>query len=266
MPRQHLLSDIVARFPLYGQNLVALAQGLAREGTPLGMVDVGANIGDSAAQVLAAVDAQILCVEGDRFWLPFLNRNVGGDQRVSVLPALLVVDDAAAMDEVRAVRTGGTTSFQTSDRSGQDEPMPTLFVSQLPPLKAPVRLVKSDTDGYDARLIPALARRFAESTPVLFFEFDPELSERAGDPDVVRVWSQLEALGYDDVVVWDNFGDVLGRTVIAELPDLMTEFDRPVNDRGWHYWDVAAAHRDDDAGAAVLRDLAGAAGRLGGQS
>src|SRR6478609_8505601 len=93
LPWSHRLPDYAERFPAYGQNLVAVAEAVARDEVgPFVMVDVGANVGDSALQVLAKVDARVLCVEGDEYWLDYLHRNVDGEPRVRIVPALVLPD------------------------------------------------------------------------------------------------------------------------------------------------------------------------------
>jgi FkbM family methyltransferase len=77
----------------------------------LTVLDVGANVGDSALQILDAVDARILCVEGDDFYLDFLDLNVGEDPRVTIVAALLSSEEPQESAPMRAVRAGGTSRF-----------------------------------------------------------------------------------------------------------------------------------------------------------
>ena len=74
------------------------------------MVDIGANLGDSALQVLSRTHARVLCVEGDPYWLDFLERMSHGRPDVSIEPALLV-GSSEARTALEAVRGGGTTHF-----------------------------------------------------------------------------------------------------------------------------------------------------------
>jgi FkbM family methyltransferase len=251
MPWSHRLPDYARLFPTYGQNLVDLAVGLGEADKPLGVIDVGANIGDSAAQILAKVDARVLCIEADPEYLPYLERNVGSDDRCVIEFGLLVTDTAEASG-LGAVRKGGTTRFAQNGAGGGAA---ALTVAELPirhPELPPVRLVKSDTDGYDTTLIPALARAYAKSCPVLFFEYDHDLTRKAGKPDPGAVWAELGAAGYSHVGIWDNFGKPIQVLPINEVPARAAVLDTPITDRGYHYWDVAAVHADDHAGKAAL--------------
>jgi hypothetical protein len=117
MPWSHRLPDYAGLFPTYGQNLVDLAVGLGEIDKPLGVIDVGANIGDSAVQILAKVDARVLCVEADPEYLPYLKRNVGSDDRCVIEFGLLVTDTAEASG-LGAVRKGGTTRFTQGGAGG----------------------------------------------------------------------------------------------------------------------------------------------------
>ena len=88
LPWSHRLPDYATHNPNYGQNLVEVARLLA-ETRPLTVMDIGANVGDSALQILHAADGKVLCVEGDTAYLEFLHLNVDNDERtvrLSFLP------------------------------------------------------------------------------------------------------------------------------------------------------------------------------------
>ena len=196
LPWVHRLPDYTAApGSVYGQNLVRLAVLLHTPEAPLHLLDVGANVGDSALQVLAVTPgARVLCVEPDDFYLPFLRRNTAAGP-VVVVPALLLTEaaepGAAAMSPVRR---WGTTTFAAADAPGQTA---TVTVDELVarhPDFASIRLVKSDTDGYDVQLVPALARAYAANRPVLFFEYDLRQTRAAG-LDPVPVWTSSRRWG-----------------------------------------------------------------------
>lgn len=252
MPWSHRLPDYAAHDAAYGANLVDLAALLAADG-PVHVLDVGANIGDSTLLILDRVDARVLAVEADDVFLPFLRHNVDGDARVVVEPSLLLA--APESGAVRSVRVGGTATFVRDDSAGAE--VPALTVDDLHarhPEFEGLRLVKSDTDGYDVSLVPAIARAWSDSRPVLFFEYDERLTRRAAiEPRAV--WDELAALGYEDCVVWDNGGHLLRSTTVADVRALL-DTDYPRDRR--QFWDVAVAHREDEAGRRALDVLASA--------
>ncbi|UDY23622.1 hypothetical protein [Nocardioides sp. Kera G14] len=254
LPWSHRLPDYAAANPAYGQNLVELAALLAKE-EPLTLLDIGANVGDSTLQILHAAGGRALCVEGDPGYLTYLHLNVDGDDRVDVVEALLTVDEIG--EATTAVRSGGTTRFVRGETAG--DAMPSVSATELRgafPAFDRLRLVKSDTDGYDVLLVPAVAEAWSDSPPVLFFEYDPYLIRLAG-LDPAAVWPTLEQLGYVDVAVWDHGGTPMGRFQPGELGARSAELDQIPGDRpaARSYWDVALAHRDDAAGRAALASL-----------
>lgn len=257
MPRSHMLPVYAGVRPNYGQNLVALAAGLAAEGAsdqvPLRVLDIGANIGDSALQILAATDANLLCVEGDPYWAGYLHRNVDGNPRVSV-EAVLLLPDERAHSEMIPVRDHGTTRFVEGAAVGA---LPSSTASDLRrrhPDFDRVRLIKSDTDGLDPVLVPTAARAWADSAPVLFFEFDPELGRKAGNQPN-DLWPELAALGYTRLAIWDNAGDPLGQLDIGDAARQARTLEPKPVELGYHFWDVAACHADDDEAIKVFDQL-----------
>ena len=253
LPWSHRLPDYARTEPEYGQNLPRLAAALAsRDGRPVVSIDVGANVGDSALQMLAAAPVKVLCVEADQVFLDFLHTNVDALDDVAVEPALLLpyADDVS----LAPVRGGGTTRFEPGQSQST---MPTITTAELRtrhPDFDQTRLVKSDTDGYDVSLVPSLARTWADTKPVLFFEYDPELTRLAGH-DPLLVWSELADLGYQHIRVWDNGSRPIGTYPIEEMVERSAVLDEPLETRAYHFWDVAAVHGEDEAGLQAVRDV-----------
>jgi FkbM family methyltransferase len=260
MPWSHALPDYTSLKPGYGQNLVELAAALgASTDAPLQVIDVGANIGDSTRQILARTPARVLAIEGDSYYLDYLRRNVRDHPAVTVAPVLVTT---AADDQARWVpsRHAGTTHFQQVGPATMEaaaESASSLPVAELPrvyPAFDNVRLIKSDTDGYDTSLIPELAATYRESRPVLFFEYDPGLThEVAGEPAGL-IWPKLASLGYDRIGVWTHAGEPLGVHRCAGGAGVI---DRLLADQGRRarYLDVAVVHGADATANDALLSL-----------
>lgn len=257
MPWSHLLPDYAKAKPVYGQNLVELAaalqSGMEPGLGPLTLLDVGANIGDSTAQILARTDARALCVEADPYWIKFLHMNVDGDERVTVEESLLTPtsDDEQS---ARPVRKGGTTRFEATTESA----VPAVSTRELRrrhPEFDRLRLVKSDTDGFEPVLVPAIAETWRDVGPVLFFEFDPSLISLTGHRDVNDIWARLAELGYSRLAIWDNGGDPLGQLDITDAAEQAKVLTRGSHELGYTFWDVAARRADDEAAEAAFDRL-----------
>lgn len=257
MPRSHMLPVYARLRPTYGQNLVELAAGL-KDSAPdetLTVMDVGANIGDSALQMIARTDARVLCVEGDPYWVRYLRANVGSEPNAAVAEVLLAPDDTD-WSAASPVREHGTTRFVSDLAGDRSQPMATAAeLRQKYPEFDQLRLLKSDTDGFDPAIVPAVAQAWRDTRPVLFFEFDPTLARLAGNTHPNKVWDDLIELGYDRLAIWDNAGDPLGQMSIHDAAEHARTLEpRPVQ-YGYHFWDVAACHADDRAARDVFDAL-----------
>ncbi|HEX3460012.1 MAG TPA: FkbM family methyltransferase [Acidimicrobiales bacterium] len=258
LPWAHVLPDFASMRPSYGQNLVELAKGLEAQGgttgEPMKVMDIGANIGDSAAQILAATNSEVLCVEGDPYWANFLRKNLAANPRATIEEALLTPDDVAW--DVSPIRTYGTTRFAQGEANPDALPaLSTRALRDKHPRFANLRLIKSDTDGFDPGLVPAAAEAWMDSAPVLFFEFDPILAKAADNPDPNAMWEKLAKLGYSRLVAWDNTGDPLGQFDIADALRWAGTLEPRPTHLGYDFWDVAACRSDDAAAAASFDAL-----------
>lgn len=249
LPWSHRLPDYVRADPAYGENLLRLAELLSGS-EPLQILDVGANVGDSTLLLLERVDSRVLAVEPDEKFLAFLRHNVAGNDRVEVEDSMLLT--TATTEGYRSVRVGGTAAFVRDDASTGAVPMITVDeLRRRHPDFSGVRLVKSDTDGFDVSLVPAIANVWSDSRPVLFFEYDERLARAAGfDPR--QVWRDLADLGYRDCAVWDNGGHPLARVALDAVDGVLAE-QYPTNPKA--FWDVAVGHRDDAAATAAFDRL-----------
>jgi FkbM family methyltransferase len=259
LPRRHLLPHITKGNSPYAVNLVQLVAKLnAAEGS-VTVLDVGANVGDTALLILGETpSASIVCVEPDPVWLEYLTINTQSLPNVAVEASVLLADAASDVESLTMVHHEVGTS--QVERDGEGDRVSGISMAELVrrhPQLADARLLKSDTDGWDIALVPVMASALAESRPVLFFEFDPRptaLTTPDIDPD--DLWPQLIDLGYEDALVWDNGGWVLGASPVSDLAERSAVLKQPQSVRGYGFWDVAVAHRDDAVGQAVLADLA----------
>jgi FkbM family methyltransferase len=252
LPWSHRLPDYAGGDSPYGQNLVALADLLHDGEDPVVVLDIGANVGDSAVQIAHATDAEVVCVEGDPYYLGFLAANTGGDKRFHLEASLLVPDTNAA--PVRPIRARGTTRFAPSRTAGSAATVTPAQLRERHPCTERLRLVKSDTDGYDVCLVPAIARHWSDRNPVLFFEYDLQLSRLAGF-DPLLVWQELADLGYREVATWGNGGHPLWRSDISSMPRLSAILDAPKGRYEPIYWDVAVVHHEDTIAAEAIASL-----------
>jgi len=98
-------------------------------------------------------------------------------------------------------------------------------------------LIKSDTDGFEARIMAGAARTLDRAHPVLFLEYHPQLLSVSGS-DGLELLGRLREHNYGAVVVYDNFGDAL---CLADLQNvrLFDDLHRYASHRPSFYFDLA---------------------------
>jgi FkbM family methyltransferase len=213
LPMSHPLPHYMRFGPQYGTNVGRLAAHLATDAGECRVIDIGANIGDTAIVVLArAPGASILCIEGDRDYFTLLCRNVAHLPRVTATHRLVVglpEQAGVAIDTKR-----GTGHVVRGAETAAATPTATLpaLLAEFPDF-ADAELFKTDTDGFDFTILAGSLDWLADRRPAVFLEYDPIQSARSAPdgPTGPELLDELAGIGYGPMVVWDNFGYLLGR-------------------------------------------------------
>jgi FkbM family methyltransferase len=209
-PLSHDLPLYQRSFAHYDTALPRLARHLqAARGVPLVVVDVGANIGDSAAALLASPDTRVLAIEGEERFFRLLTANVTANRtpwgdRLTPVHCLLGerAETVAATIDVRR----GTGRLRPSKKVIALRTLADV-VDEHPAFRD-AGLVKIDTDGFDIAILRGARPWLSAARPVLFFEYDPHFW-RPITPDGARVFRELADVGYGHLLAYDNFGWLL---------------------------------------------------------
>lgn len=254
LPRRHGLPYFAGAGSLYAENLVELSRLIREAEGELCLLDIGANVGDSVLLALDRAQGSAVCVEPDPEWLTYLEANVGDKANIAVEPSILLGAEADLGTPLAIVHHAvGTSQVTRADEGGGIPAITTDELLRRHPQLERVRLIKSDTDGYDVLLMPHLVKTFAGSRPVIFFEYDPRPTRIATpELDPKAIWQEIAAAGYEQAVIWDNRGRLITSAPTSSLAALCAVLDQPEKERGYGFWDVAVAHREDRVGLEVL--------------
>jgi len=215
LPLSHELPFYRHDHPRYDRAIGVIA---AEAGGPV--VDIGANVGDTAAEIRSRTGVPILCVEGDDRFFTILKRNA-----LQLEPVELEHAFVEAPAHGRVERGAGTARVVAGDKTLRAKPLAGILEEH--PAFAEPALVKLDTDGMDVPIVLANLEWLSSTKPVLFFEYDPHLG---ATPDV---FERLREIGYRRMDVYENTGELV-RTV--DLPgDIHDEY---VGHGGSRYADV----------------------------
>ncbi|TCC97562.1 FkbM family methyltransferase [Pedobacter hiemivivus] len=241
---EHPIEEYLTQFKYYSRNLSRIAKYLEHKYPNYSIIDVGANIGDTIALFRSeGVDQLIHSIEGDPVYIALLAQNLPLFKGVEVHETFL--GEESKEESIVIDNTRGTANISTG--SGQ-----TTAVVKLDDLVAKnkienIKLLKTDTDGFDFKILRGSFNTIKRDKPVLFFEYDADYLTLQKD-DGLTIFENFKDLGYNKALYYDNFGKFLLSTEISNtllLAQLYAYINRK-SDCAFPYYDVCLFHRDDD--------------------
>jgi FkbM family methyltransferase len=268
LPNDHMLDRYRAQYKLFDRALAEIARAIAGKYPDLTAVDIGANVGDSAALICEHQDVPVLCVEGNPSFLDYLRYNLAGLPRGIELVEGFVGAKSGVIEAASLRKSQGTSSVELDkllapephDRpNAQVVSVRTLseILRSHPRFRSP-RLIKSDTDGSDFDILRSSLDIVATCKAVLFFEYDPTF-RHDGIKAGLELISLLLQIGYRYFLVYDNFGNLM--SFVED--DVLTQFrnltfyvmSHLLSGRQIYYLDVCAfAAEDEDLAVQVYED------------
>jgi FkbM family methyltransferase len=222
LPPEHWLPIRQAELPLYDRYFLRFFGALDIADDGLFIVDVGANVGDTALAISSvAPGAQILCIEGSRYFNGYLGRNIAGRVGVQNLEAFVDIGSP----DMGYESDGSTGHLTTRNEPSIGSSVALVSVHALLTM-APdygIRVWKSDTDGYD---IAILAQNFEQITAVcevIWIEYDP-IGILSSPSDIARFLDLVSSLDRQ-VVIFDNLGHRMLRFPCSQAGDLLQQLE-----------------------------------------
>ncbi|MFO0953213.1 MAG: FkbM family methyltransferase [Isosphaeraceae bacterium] len=220
-------------------------------------VDVGANVGDTAAILRAACPARIICVEGDESVAETLARNAERIGDVAIVRVFL--DERDESRRVNVAKAGWNSTLLPVGSNGHAQASEHGRVVRFSTLdevlgssgvdRAAVKLLKIDTEGFDARVLRGASRVLDEGRPVVLFEYNRENLAALGE-DGLSIFDALRQRGYRTAMFWEAQGRfILGTTldqsgILEDLHDYVGYHDGYLS--AAQYLDVCVFHETDE--------------------
>lgn len=205
----HKLPDIHRDHPLYDRVHMSVAADVLNlvEGVVL---DIGANIGDTAAAFASVSNKKIICFEGEASYFSFLSDNVSRMGANIVAVNSFIDTDSFSGRNYSYVSESGTGKFLQKQPESDVEKREN-FITLDHALSDyvgddKVAIFKTDTDGFDLAILNDF---ISQRDAVLFFEYDVIIT--LGTNKANRWYSffeQLDNRGYT-AIFFDNFGTPL---------------------------------------------------------
>ena len=225
-------------FPNYDKNLGKICQYLKNKyKRNLFVVDVGANVGDT---ILCIGDKEnyYYAVEGEQRYYSLLRKNLS-EYNYELIEGYC--GDKDDNNSFRVNYVDGTGSL-VPEENGKSVGIRTMD-SILSGVAMTTDFIKIDTDGFDFAIIRGMEKTLIKDRPVLYFEWTaPELMHN--NEDLLSAFVQLNGIGYNRGLIFDNFGNFLC-TIETQNLVLLRQLIEYSLDSGIYY-DVCLFHESND--------------------
>jgi FkbM family methyltransferase len=244
IPFSHQLPFILKNYPLYSSNLARIAKYVKQKYENMKFIDIGANIGDSIAILRKEAEFPILCFEGDEQFFSVLEKNAALFSEIYIIQSYL--GEANKSIRGATIKKGGTAHLK-EEKVGDNviEVKKLSDVLKDYPSFLQAQMIKVDTDGFDCKILRGAADFLKSAKPIIFFEYDPFFLTEQGD-DGISIFNDLSDVGYSNLLIYDNFGDLMLSTNINNSR-LIEELNLYFSGRlGHRYCDICVFHTEDN--------------------
>lgn len=210
VPINHLLDIYKSENKFYDHFFPILCYEVCKENSEAKIIDIGANVGDTAALVRAAgVDAEMVTIEASTYFFSLLKRNIeaspGYYGRIRMVHAFVGDPNTS----LKLTYTSGTAGASESTTEETSEAI-VIGLGQID--NGNVALIKIDTDGYDGSILLSGLDYVKDKKPILWAE------TLIPDAAVFKTWSDFlhGIVGfYEGYYLFDN----TGRPVLTGILD-----------------------------------------------
>jgi FkbM family methyltransferase len=220
-------------------------------------IDIGANVGDTAALIRKAGEIPVLCIEGDSELLSILAENAAVMGAGIAIEKSFVGAEGQAVDPALIVDRGRNASLKAAIKDEGSIKLRSLrSILEDHPEFSQAKLLKTDTEGFDFDILRQSLDFIRGSKPVIFFEYDPGLRPAESKAGLDIIGALIDA-GYSDFIYYDNYGNFLIHAKASQLNILTDLHNYLASNRAFgaavYYFDVCAFHEQDAGLALELR-------------
>lgn len=239
LPARHELPKYQEAHRLYDRFPLILGEVLPTADL---IVDVGANVGDTAAAFCNAAGRRIICVEGSRRFFGLLEENARMLRRhgheITCVNALIGPPGISG-----EIREGASSGELLPTKDGRQTQSLDEAISPLLQSDSRIVLIKTDTDGMDGSILLSGERSLRQHEPLLLWENEIKTAESFSTYSAA--FRMLESIGYNRFSVFDNFGNLILETATIHQLDSLSRYvlsmEEQQSTRTVYYFDVFAS-------------------------
>ena len=252
MPSDNPIAEHYLKNPSYSSHLGRLASILHEKYPSLAVIDIGANIGDTACIIKSAADVRVMCIEGDEICFNFLQKNISKMQKATA--HRLFLGEKTGVIHATLNKAGWNTTILPGETASSRALQVTSlddFLAGKPDMEN-YKFLKIDTEGFDCAILRGAEKYLSSVLPVISFEYNRENMDKIGENGIDTLL-MLAGLGYTRIVFHDSESrficetDLNNRQLILDLHNYIDSKSRPT---GIYYYDLTLfAAADGDASA-----------------
>ena len=250
----------------YSKSLGRIAAACSRKYPNSVLIDIGANIGDSAAIIRSqGVKNTIISVEGVQKFFDILQSNIPQLGNTIPVKAFIGTSHSHTYVKIRVTDAGNAHIYEDAEdygteKTGLDTRAEFITITDLAKRYASddeVKLIKTDIECYDIPVLNGSLDFISRHLPVIFLELHiRDIDEKVKGVSWRDMWSNLKRLGYSKALYWYNSCDFLCMLDLDTDESVIDDIHGYLRNRaGLIYADVCLIHKNDD-------DLADAAYKL----
>ena len=257
IPDRHILVGLQESQPFRDGGLGLAAKYLSKKYPEKTIIDIGANIGDTAAIIATHALNPLVLVEPSDYFFLFLEKNVTSFPNKTTLVNGFV-NDGSQIKGTLHHWLGTAEVFHESDSVLAEKSI------RLDELSAgDVCLIKTDTDGYDYRIVSAGMDYIAEQKCAIFIEIQVKNTDET--LEACCMFKTLWQNGFKRFVVWDDAGWLVLSTddvnIIIDLVYYLDSIARYQSRQCIYNYDVLCLHESDsDMSSRIVYDHHAAVG------
>ena len=181
----------------------------------LKILDIGANVGDTAATIKTSIDVPILCIEGDTFTYSYLIKNIAQFKNVTGINTYLGEKEETM--NVLINKAGWNTTLVPTSSNANKVQIQTLdnIVNNLAN-KQDFKFLKIDTEGFDTIILRGATNFIKEINPIIYLEYNRDNMQDINEDGLPTILD-LQQLGYNDILFFDDRGRFITSTVLTDV-------------------------------------------------
>lgn len=210
LPSNHMLPTYQAKYKMYDKNIYVIVKNAIKLNKINIILDIGANIGDSAAVFRSCCNAKIISIEGDENFAKYLKKNAELFDNINIIDSY-VGNESILNSSYYIERNASTSSLVKSNKNNNVDLINFITIndilSKLNIKNNEIDFIKIDTDGFDFDILLDNKSLIECALPILYFDYDINIKPELIDKSIDLI-TFLSSLNYK-FAIYDNYGNLL---------------------------------------------------------